>query len=238
VYKRQVQSIVDREIGTNSRPIIIVETMSDSMYLNAFDKFLQDPNISMNPLNVIAAFNKNSVLPLAIFYRNHGYKTFILLDNSEESKQISAQLVANEFSKVQTIFFERDGNPVQAIEDYMVLDDYLHAVNQTYEIKLRQEGYANLTKDDVLDKGHAGVLDNLDAIWEDHKEDGWGKFDNEEITRYICEKITLGETDFLSDKTKDQFRSLYRLIAERIRQYQNAGIKADLEKLQKPKKRD
>ena len=233
--KGLVQSIVDREIGTNSRPIIIVETMSDSMYLNAFDKFLQDPNISMNPLNVIAAFNKNSVLPLAIFYRNHGYKTFILLDNSEESKQISAQLVANDFSKVQTIFFERDGNPVQAIEDYMVLDDYLHAVNQTYEIKLRQEGYANLTKDDVLDKGHAGVLDNLDAIWEDHKEDGWGKFENEEITRYICEKIALGETDFLTDKSKDQFRSLYRLIAERIRQHQNVVSKADTDKMPKAK---
>ena len=37
------------------------------------------------------------------------------------------------------------------------------------------------------------------------------EFDNEEITRYICEKITLEETSFLSDKTKDQFRSLYRL---------------------------
>ena len=233
--KGLVQSIVDREIGTNSRPIIIVETMSDSMYLNAFDKFLQDPNISMNPLNVIAAFNKNSVLPLAIFYRNHGYKTFILLDNSEESKQISAQLVANDFSKVQTIFFERDGNPVQSIEDYMVLDDYLHAVNQTYEIKLRQEGYANLSKDDVLDKGHAGVLDNLDAIWEDHKEDGWGKFENEEITRYICEKIALSETDFLTDKSKDQFRSLYRLIAERIRQHQNVVSKADTDKMPKAK---
>jgi len=59
----QVESIVDREIGTNSRPVIIVETMSDAMYLNAFDKFLQDPNISMNPLNIIAAYNKNSVLP-------------------------------------------------------------------------------------------------------------------------------------------------------------------------------
>ncbi|MFB5621200.1 MAG: hypothetical protein ACE5RC_08740, partial [Nitrosopumilus sp.] len=68
--------------------------MSDAMYLNAFDKFLQDPNISMNPLNVIAAYSKNSVLPLAIFYRNHGYRTFVLLDNSEESKQISAQLVS------------------------------------------------------------------------------------------------------------------------------------------------
>jgi predicted ATP-dependent endonuclease of OLD family len=77
-----VDSIVDREIGTNSRPVIIVETMSDVMYLNAFDKFLEDPNISMNPLNVVAAYSKNSVLPLAIFYRNHGYKTFILLDNS------------------------------------------------------------------------------------------------------------------------------------------------------------
>ena len=231
--KGLVMSIIDREIGTNSRPIIIVETMSDSMYLNAFDKFLQDPNISMNPLNVVATFNKNSVLPLAIFYRNHGYKTFILLDNSEESKQISAQLVANEFSKIQTIFFERNGNPVQAIEDYMVLDDYLHAVNQTYEIKLRHEGYDNLTKEDILNKGHAGVLDNLHAIWEDHKEDGWGKFDNEEITRYICEKITLGETDFITDKTKDQFRSLYRLIAERIRQHQNVISKADLDKMPK-----
>ena len=30
----------DREIGSNSRPVIIVETMSDSMYLNSFDKFV------------------------------------------------------------------------------------------------------------------------------------------------------------------------------------------------------
>ena len=30
-----VESIIDREIGTNSRPVIIVETMSDAMYLNA-----------------------------------------------------------------------------------------------------------------------------------------------------------------------------------------------------------
>jgi len=112
-----VESIVDREIGTNSRPVIIVETMSDAMYLNAFDKFLQDPNISMNPLNVVAAYNKNSVLPLAIFYRNHGYRTFILLDDSDESKQISAQLSTNEFSPIQTIFFEREGKNLESIED-------------------------------------------------------------------------------------------------------------------------
>ena len=56
-----------------------------------------------------------------------------------------------------------------------------------------------------------------------------------EITRYICEKITLEETNFFSDKTKDQFRSLYRLIAERIRQYQNTATKPDLEKFQKKK---
>lgn len=228
-----VESIVDREIGTNSRPVIIVETMSDAMYLNAFDKFLQDPNISMNPLNVVAAYNKNSVLPLAIFYRNHGYRTFILLDNSEESKQISAQLVSNEFSPIQTIFFEREGKNLESIEDYVVLEDYIHAVNQTYEIRLRKEGYSNLTSRDVTLKEKKGVLDNLKKIWEDHKDDDWGQFDNEEITRYICEKITLEETDFLSDKTKDQFRSLYRLIAERIRQYQNVVTKSDLAKFQR-----
>ncbi len=228
-----VESIVDREIGTNSRPVIIVETMSDAMYLNAFDKFLQDPNISMNPLNVVAAYNKNSVLPLAIFYRNHGYRTFILLDNSEESKQISAQLVSNEFSPIQTIFFEREGKNLESIEDYIVLEDYLHAVNQTYEIRLRKEGYSNLISRDVTLKEKKGVLDNLKKIWEDHRDDDWGQFDNEEITRYICEKITLEETDFLSDKTKDQFRSLYRLIAERIRQYQNVVTKSDLAKFQR-----
>ncbi|MCE9653158.1 MAG: AAA family ATPase [Nitrosarchaeum sp.] len=228
-----VESIVDREIGTNSRPVIIVETMSDAMYLNAFDKFLQDPNISMNPLNVVAAYNKNSVLPLAIFYRNHGYKTFILLDNSDESKQISAQLVSNEFSPIQTIFFERDGKNLESIEDYMVLDDYLHAVNQTYEIRLRKEGYSNLTSQEVASREKRGVLDNLKKIWEEHKDEDWGQFDNEEITRYICEKITLNETDFLSDKTKDQFRSLYRLIAERIRQYQNVVTKSDFTKFQR-----
>jgi len=230
-----VESIVDREIGTNSRPVIIVETMSDAMYLNAFDKFLQDPNISMNPLNVVAAYNKNSVLPLAIFYRNHGYKTFILLDNTEESKQISAQLVSNEFSSVQTIFFEREGKKLESIEDYIVLEDYLHVVNQTYEIKLRQEGFSNLTPQDVTSKESKGILDKLRKIWQEHREDDWGEFDNEEITRYICEKITLEETSFLSDKTKDQFRSLYRLIAERIRQYQNVVTKPDLDKFQKAK---
>ena len=225
--KGLIESIVDREIGTNSRPIIIVETMSDTMYLNAFDKYLQDPNISMNPLNVVAAFNKNSVLPLAIFYRNHGYRTFILLDNSDESKQISAQLVANDFSKVQTIFFEREGKPLQSIEDYMVLEDYLYAINQTYEIKLRQEGFINLTPDEVRAKNKRGVIENLQSIWEEHREDGWGNFDNEEITRYICEKISLGEAGFLTDKTRDQFRSLYRLIAERIRQHQDFVSKVE-----------
>ena len=228
-----VESIVDREMGTNSRPVIIVETMSDAMYLNAFDKFLQDPNISMNPLNVVAAYNKNSVLPLAIFYRNHGYRTFILLDDSDESKQISAQLTSNEFSPIQTIFFEREGKNLESIEDYIVLEDYLHAVNQTYEIRLRKEGYSNLTSFDVTSKGKKGVLENLRKIWEEHNDDDWGQFDNEEITRYICEKITLEETEFLSDKTKDQFRTLYRLIAERIRQYQNVTTKSDLAKFQR-----
>jgi len=231
----QVESIVDREIGTNSRPIIIVETMSDSMYLNAFDKFLQDPNISMNPLNVIAAYNKNSVLPLAIFYRNHGYRTFVLLDNSEESKQISAQLVSNEFSSIQTIFFEREGKKLESIEDYIALEDYLYPVNQTYEIKLRHEGFSNLTPQDVISKEGKGILEKLRKIWQEHREEDWEEFDNEEITRYICEKITLEETSFLSDKTKDQFRSLYRLIAERIRQYQNMATKPDLNKFQKSK---
>lgn len=226
----QVEAIVDREIGTNSRPVIIVETMSDSMYLNAFDKFLQDPNISMNPLNVIAAYNKNSVLPLAIFYRNHGYKTFVLLDNTDESKQILAQLESNQFSAVQIIFFEREGKKLESIEDYLVIEDYLHAVNQTYEIKLRQEGYSNLTPENIDSKDSKGVLDKLKRIWQEHNDDDWGEFNNEEITRYICEKIALEETNFLSDKTKDQFRSLYRLIAERIRQYQNTLNTSDIEK--------
>jgi predicted ATP-dependent endonuclease of OLD family len=228
-----VESIVDREIGTNSRPVIIVETMSDAMYLNAFDKFLQDPNISMNPLNVVAAYNKNSVLPLAIFYKNHGYRTFILLDNSEESRQISSQLSSNGFSPIQTIFFEKDGKNLESIEDYIVLEDYLHAVNQTYEIRLRKEGYSNLTSQDIVAKQKKGVLDNLKTIWEEHKDDYWGQFDSEEITRYICEKIALEEADFLSDKTKDQFRTLYRSIAERIRQYQNVVTKSELTKFQK-----
>ena len=232
----QVEAIVDREIGTNSRPVIIVETISDSMYLNAFDKFLQDPNISMNPLNVIAAHNKNSVLPLAIFYRNHGYKTFVLLDNTEESKQISAHLESNQFSTIQTIFFEREGKKLESIEDYVVIEDYLHAVNQTYEIKLREEGYSNLTAENIGSEDSKGVLEKLKKIWQEHRDENWGEFNNEEITRYICQKISLEETNFLSDKTKDQFRSLYRLIAERIRQYQNTTTKQDLNKFQTSKK--
>ncbi|HKU32441.1 MAG TPA: AAA family ATPase [Candidatus Nitrosotalea sp.] len=223
-----VESIVDRQIGFNSRPVIIVETMSDCMYLNAFDKFLKDPNLSMNPLNVVPAYNKNSVMSLAIFYRNHGYDTFVLLDNTEESVQISAQLESNQFKKVQMIFFELGGQTKQFLEDLIIDDDYLYAVNQTYEVKLRKEGYKALTKETVSSKGKKSIIDNLNEIWKENQHLGWEKFDREEICRYICEKIAINETDFLTDKTKDQFRSLYRLIAERIRQNQNLGSQTAL----------
>ncbi len=216
-----VESIVDKQIGFNSRPVIIVETMSDCMYLNAFDRFLKDPNLSMNPLNIVPAYNKNSVMSLAIFYKNHGYDTFILLDNTEESRKISTELQSNEFKSVQMVFFELVGQPRLFIEDLLVDEDYLYAVNQTYEVKLRKEGYVTLTKDQVLSKGKKSIIDNLNEIWKENQNQGWETFDREEICRYICEKMVLGETDFLSDKTKDQFRSLYRLIAERIRQNQN-----------------
>lgn len=216
-----VESIVDKQIGFNSRPVIIVETMSDCMYLNAFDRFLKDPNLSMNPLNIVPAYNKNSVMSLAIFYKNHGYDTFILLDNTEESRKISTELQSNEFKSVQMVFFELAGQPRLFIEDLLVDEDYLYAVNQTYEVKLRKEGYTTLNKDQVSSKGKKSIVDNLNEIWKENQHLGWEKFDREEICRYICEKMVLGETDFLSDKTKDQFRSLYRLIAERIRQNQN-----------------
>ena len=214
-----IESLIDKQIGINSRPIIIVETMSDCMYLNAFDKFLQDPNISMNPLNIVAAYTKNSVLPLAIFYRNHGYKTFVLLDNSEESKQISNKLLLNNFSQIQTIFFEQENKNVQTIEDYMTIEDYLYAVNQTCEIKLRHEGYNHITKDNIIKKEKKGIINSLKSIWNDNEK--WGVFHNDDITRYICERISLNETDFISDKTREMLRILYRSIADRIRQYQD-----------------
>ena len=218
--KGLVDSITDREVGNNSRPLIIVETMSDTMYLNAFDKFLQDPNISMNPLNVVPAYTKNSVLPLSIFYHNHGYNTFVLLDNEYESNQIAEQLKNNKFSETQIIFFERDGNLLESMEDYMVTEDYLYAVNQTYEIKLRREGFTNLTKEEVLIHGKNGIIENLKAVWNEHSDDDWGEFEREEVCRYISGKIALGDASFLTEKTRDRLRTLYRLIAERIRQYQ------------------
>ena len=191
-----VESIVDKQIGFNSRPVIIVETMSDCMYLNAFDRFLKDPNLSMNPLNIVPAYNKNSVMSLAIFYKNHGYDTFILLDNTEESRKISTELQTNEFKSVQMVFFELAGQPKLFIEDLLVDEDYLYAVNQTYEVKLRKEGYTTLTKDQVSSKGKKSIVDNLNEIWKENQHLGWEKFDREEICRYICEKIVLGETDF------------------------------------------
>jgi energy-coupling factor transporter ATP-binding protein EcfA2 len=226
-----VESIPDREIGVNSRPVIIVETMVDSIYLNAFDKFLKDPNLSMNPLNIVPAYNKNSVLPLSIFYRNHGYNTFVLLGNSDLSRQISTQLQANGFKSVQIIFFELSGQPKQTIEDFVVIEDYLYAVNQTYEIKLRKEGYQNLTPTDVAAKGKKSIIDSLNEIWQENHHLGWEKFEPEEICRYISQKIALGEADFISDKTKDQFRMIFRLIAERIRQNQNIVSETTLNSL-------
>jgi hypothetical protein len=130
-------------------------------------------------------------------------------------------LQTNGFKAVQMIFFELGGQPRQAIEDLIIDEDYLYAVNQTYEIKLRKEGYINLTREDLAAKGKKSIIENLNEIWRENQHLGWEKFDREDICRYICEKIALEETEFLSDKTKDQFRSIYRLIAERIRQNQN-----------------
>ena len=215
-----VQSMTDRWIGSNSRPVIIVETMSDAMYLNAFDKFLEDPNISMNPLNVVASYSKDAVLPLAIFYKKHDYKTLVLLDNTTESHHIASDLLRNGFSTNQIVFYEMSGNKLKTIEDYLDTYDYLHAVNLTYDIKLSSEGYADLSLDDV--QGDAGLVDELRAIWRTHSEDGWGEFDPMEITRYICHHIAIGKVDFLGEGTRDNFRTLYRTIAERIRLYQES----------------
>jgi hypothetical protein len=175
----------------------------------------------MNPLNVVPAYAKNSVLPLSIFHHNHGYNTFVLLDNDYESKQIAEQLKNNKISETQIIFFESNGNLLPSMEDYIMTEDYLYAVNQTYEIKLRREGFTNLTKEEVLIHGKSGIIENLQAVWNEHSDDDWGEFEKEEVCRYICSKIASGNTNFLTEKTRDSVRNLYRLIAERIRQYQN-----------------
>ena len=213
-----VQSITDRSIGTNSRPIIIVETMSDAMYLNAFDRFVDDPNISMNPLNVVASYSKDATLPLAIFYRDHGYSTFVLLDDATESRHISSRLIRSGFAPTQTIFYKLNDKKLESIEDYIAPEDYMYAVNQTYEVKLRDEGYAAIPADSVANGG--GIVESLKSIWADHDADDWGEFDNGEIARYICNKIAIGQAGFLSESTRDNFRTLYRTIAENIRQYQ------------------
>lgn len=212
-----VQSITDRGIGVNSRPVLIVENRSDAMYLNAFDKFVEDPNISMNPLNVVASYSKDAVMPLATFYKNHGYSTFILLADSVESKHIESQLAQNGFDPVQTIHYESDSKKLRSIEDYIAPEDYIHAVNQTYMVKLHHEGYVPIRPEDVSTKN--GIVSSLCRIWEKHAAADWGNFDHNEITEYICNKISLGEATFLGENTRDNFRTLYRVIAERIRIY-------------------
>ena len=147
------------------------------------------------------------------------------------------QLKANEFTDMQIIYLEQGGKSIESIEDLILAEDYLHAVNQTYEIKLRKEGFRNLTKEEVQTRNKKGVIDSLRDIWYEHRDDGWNDFDVEEIARYICEKIALKEADFLSDKTKDQFRGLFRLIAERIRQHQNMTAHVGLTKFQRSKPR-
>jgi hypothetical protein len=86
---------------------------------------------------------------------------------------------------------------------------------------LRREGYTNLTKEEVLIHGKKGIVENLKAVWNEHSDDDWGEFEKEEVCRYISGKIALGDARFLTEKTRDRLRTLYRLIAERIRQYQH-----------------
>ncbi len=138
---------------------------------------------------------------------------------------------------MQILYLEQGGKSIESIEDLIITEDYLHAVNQTYEIKLRKEGFRSLSKEEVTARGKKGIVESLKDIWHEHREDGWNDFDIEEIARYICEKISLREAEFLSDKTKDQFRGFYRLIAERIRQHQNITSQTGLNKYQRSKPR-
>ena len=66
----------------------------------------------------------------------------------------------------------------------MVTEDYLYAVNQTYAIKLRKEGYINLTEQDIQSRNKSGIIESLNSIWEEHREDGWEEFDSEEAVSY------------------------------------------------------
>ena len=212
-----VQSITDRGIGANSRPVLIVENRSDAMYLNAFDKFIEDPNISVNPLNVVASYSKDALMPLATFYKNHGYRTFILLADSVETKNIESQLAQNGFEPVQMIHYESNSRKLKTIEDYISPEDYIHAVNQTYMVKLRHEGYMPIKSDDIVTED--GIVGSLHHIWERHAASDWGSFDHNEVTEYICDKISLEEATFLGEDTRNNFRGLYRVIAERINIY-------------------
>ena len=156
-------------------------------------------------------------MPLATFYKNHGYSTFILLADSVESKHIESQLAENGFEPVQTIHYESDSKKLRSIEDYIAPEDYIHAVNQTYMVKLRHEGYVPVRPEDISTEN--GIVNSLCHIWKKHAAADWGDFDHNEITEYICNKISLGEATFLSENTRDNFRTLYRAIAERIRIY-------------------
>ena len=68
----------------------------------------------------------------------------------------------------------------------MITEDYLYAVNQTYAIKLRKEWYVNLTEQDIQSRNKSGIIESLNSIWEEHREDGWEEFDIEEVAMYIC----------------------------------------------------
>ena len=191
-----------------------------------------------------AKIAKNGFLFRAVVCSKDGCSEKIIhpVDEQEYNKFINLKNMIFKLSNLLDYLLYQTDKPfvslteeIHHIEDYIALEDYLHPVNQTYEIKLRQEGFSNLTPQDVTSKEGNGVLAKLRKIWQEHTDDDWEEFDNEEITRYICEKITLEEANFLSDKTKDQFRTLYRLIAERIRQYQNVATKPDLDKFQKAK---
>lgn len=213
--KGLVQAITDREIGTNSRPVIIVDTLTVARYLNAFERFVGDPNISMNPLNVVASHSKDAVMPLATFFRDHGYSTFILLDDSAESMHTTSQLARNGFDSSQIIHYEVNDKKLKCIEDYITPHGYIHAVNQVYGVKLREEGYTPIQTEDV--QAESGIVEEMQRIWE--RNDAWGEFDRSDVARYICDKIALGESAFLGESTRNALRMLYRDIAERIRLY-------------------
>lgn len=210
-----------------SPPTVIVEGETDLMYLIAMERVVQgrrDKSFGLR-VNYQNANGSPNVSPFAMFFFEKGFPTLALYDKEPSAAGHLVTLKEQGFPEENILSVVVDEKKECDIEDLFTEADYLKGVNGFYTAHLRDQKFSIITKEDMtaVRKKNPSLIrtvPTLEAVWEEHRDEGWGKFDKKKVCSKICE-IASKDKKFPTEKTLQQFETLLEQIyqrAEKIRQ--------------------